>query len=63
MIKIHNLTPNTFHHRYFLTQCESTTLSDYCWLLGIPFSFDEDSYLCEVELPKGYDNKLNFNPT
>tara|TARA_Y100001972_G_scaffold34446_2_gene42749 strand:+ start:5907 stop:7160 length:1254 start_codon:yes stop_codon:yes gene_type:complete len=60
MIKIHNLTPNTFHHRYFLTQCESTTLSDYCWLLGIPFSFDEDSYLCEVELPKGYDNKLNF---
>lgn len=54
MLKIHNLTPDSFHNKYFLTQDKATTLSDYSWLLNIPFSFDEDSYLCEVELPKGW---------
>jgi len=60
VLKIHNLTPDSFHKKYLVTQKKATTLSDYCWSLGLPFSFDEDSYLCEIELPKGADIKLNL---
>lgn len=50
MIKVHDLTPDYFHYHYSLNEGKATLISDYCWMLGIPFSFDEDSYLCEVEL-------------
>lgn len=52
MLKIHNLTPDSFHNKYLLTDQRSTMISDYCLISGINFEFDEDSYLCEVELPK-----------
>ncbi len=52
MLKIHNLTPDSFHHKFLLTNQKSTLISDYCHVCGIDFTFDEDSYLCEVELPK-----------
>jgi len=52
VLKIHNLTPDHFHPRYKLSSNKKATLfSDFCWRLGVAFSFDEESNLCEVELP------------
>lgn len=61
MLKIHNLTPSSFHTHFQVTQSPATTLSDYSWALGLPFSFDESSYLCEVEFPKGSDIQLDLS--
>lgn len=52
MLKIHNLTPDNFHSKYRLSNQRATLFSDYCHILNVPFMFDEDSNLCEVELPK-----------
>jgi len=52
VLKVHNLTPESFHRNNYFTNANSTMFSDYCQISGISFSFDEDSYLCEVELPR-----------
>ena len=52
MLKIHNLTPDHFHHKYYLSNEKATMISDYCWRLGVAFAFDDSSNLCEVELTK-----------
>lgn len=60
MLKIHNLTPDIFHQNnyYLLTNQKSTMISDYCQMGGIDFMFDEESYLCEVELPLSWNDTL-----
>ena len=52
MLKIHDLTPDFFIDKNLLSNQKSTMISDYSYVSGVNFAFDEDSYLCEVELPK-----------
>ena len=59
MLKVHNLTPDHFFRHYKLSSNKATLISDFCWKLGIAFSFDEESNLCEVELPN--DDKVNMS--
>lgn len=60
MIKIHDLTPDTFRHNERESQ-KFTMISDYCKVSGIDFLFDESSYLCEVELPITLDETIKSN--
>lgn len=49
-LRIHNLTPPELVRKYFIFNDKGSLIHDYCYRLGIPFSFDETSNLCEVEL-------------
>ena len=51
MLKIHNLTPDHYHISHKISDDKATLISDFSWKLGVAFSFDEESNLCEVELP------------
>ena len=58
MIRVHDLTPDIFYQRNLLSTQKATMISDYCQVSGIDFAFDEDSYLCEVELPKMWNKTI-----